>query len=107
LIDTSKEEADRRINSREDHFYKGDASKTSREQTPTLNTDENDKKEQDKDDNNWEFADVTFDHTILDGGETVEKNVPKLIEILRKIPKSAASFSSREHLKETDSIGTY
>lgn len=90
LIDTSKEEAEKRINSREDHFYKGNTSKTSREEVATANADENDKKEQDEDNNNWEFADVTFDHIVFDGGETVGKNVSKMIEILRKLPKAAA-----------------
>mmetsp|Transcript_43788 Transcript_43788/g.105624 ORF Transcript_43788/g.105624 Transcript_43788/m.105624 type:complete len:221 (+) Transcript_43788:47-709(+) len=91
LIDTSEAEATRRINSRQDHFYKGEASQTTTDEDQTSSsTEQNDDPTTDQDNSDWKFAAVTFEHIILDGKETIEKNASKLIEIIKKLPVASA-----------------
>lgn len=90
LIDTSEEEATQRIKYRQDHFYKGGASQTT-DEAQACSEEQNDAtKTQDNDNSDWKFAAVTFEHSILDGREAVEKNASKLIEIIKKLPVASA-----------------
>ena len=77
LIDTSEEEATRRIQTREGHFYKVDTSETS-QSSEDLATPAGDRSE-------WKFADVDYQHIILDGNDPVEKNTVKLVEIIKNL----------------------
>jgi gluconate kinase len=74
LMQTSEEEAQRRIESRAGHFYKGKTS--SRHQTPT-DTSTNDNTD-------WDFAPVTFPHAILDGMKPVDENAAQVVQMIRK-----------------------
>lgn len=92
LIDTSEEEAAQRIKYRQDHFYKGGgaASQTTGEDQTSTPEQNEATKTQDTDNSDWRFAAVTFEHSILDGREAVEKNASKLIEIIKKLPVASA-----------------
>ncbi|CAJ1939193.1 unnamed protein product [Cylindrotheca closterium] len=91
LVDTSEEEATRRIQSRQDHFYTGEASQsnTDNDEDRTISR-EQDHDPTNQDNSDWKFAAVTFEHEILDGKEAVEKNALKLIEIIKKLPMASA-----------------
>ena len=81
LVDTSEEEANKRILERKDHFYKGDArDEDTKEEVPPASDDE-----EVAEDSDWEFAPVTFPHTILNGDESVETNAKKVLEVLKEL----------------------
>ena len=90
LIDTDDAEATRRINEREDHFYKGkDPIKDEESSTTKSDNDENNfesSKDGDGDDSgdnsDWLFAPVTFPHHALPGKNTIEKNADSVLEVL-------------------------
>lgn len=99
LVDTSEDEAQRRIEQRRGHFYKG------RRPPPPLQQGDDDDETTDapnttstsvvkstgtsgtaiQDENNadWEFAPVTFDHLILPGDESVERNAERVVDLVR------------------------
>lgn len=79
LINTSEAEAQRRINEREGHFYKG---KTEKQAVETGGEACHSAKS-DSDNSEWDFAPVTFPHTALDGNELVDRNAEKTVQILR------------------------
>ena len=66
LIDTSESEAQRRIEQRQGHFYKGI-------------------QQADRGDADWKFAPVTFPHTILDGLVSVDENATRILSLIREI----------------------
>jgi hypothetical protein len=80
LMDTDEVESQRRISIREGHFYPGkpkqhgspgDDSLSSQDcQEDVFNHDE------------WSFAPVTFDHVRLDGSNTVEENVRRILALI-------------------------
>jgi gluconate kinase len=74
LMQTSEEEAQRRIESRAGHFYKGKPA--SRDQAPkdTSTTDNSD----------WDFAPVTFPHAILDGMKPVDENAAQVVQLIQE-----------------------
>ena len=95
LMDVTDEVAKERIDAREDHFYKG--APPAGEKTGVLEekSDEvadvgvvadnssNDKHdEEDVDNSEWNFAPVTFSHTILNGNEDVEVNAKKVVGLM-------------------------
>jgi gluconate kinase len=80
LIDTSEEEATRRIDARQDHFYKGDTSKGS--ESASVEKEETKTTKADVDDSDWNFAPVTFDHTVLDGNQSIDVNAEKIVQLL-------------------------
>ena len=70
MVETSEKEAADRIQKREGHFYKGKM-----EQLPTTLPNANDESKPSQGDNSdWEFATVSFPHTILDGTHSIEHN---------------------------------
>jgi gluconate kinase len=78
LIDTTEEECTKRINEREDHFYKGEVPA---EDTTTERSEESSVTNDDDEDNSdWKFAPVAFPHTVLDGFNSVEDNANKVAE---------------------------
>ena len=83
LIQTAEDEARRRIEQRQGHFYKGKAVSTKiRETSPetkhsTRQTNAADNKE-------WDFAPVSFPHTILDGRITMEENAGIVVNLVRQ-----------------------
>jgi gluconate kinase len=81
LIDTMEDEATRRINSRQDHFYKGEQGDLSKKLEAEK---EAGPIELDNDDNSeWKFAPVTFEHVALDGSKGVEENAKYVAQVLR------------------------
>ena len=60
LVDTTVDEAGRRIAQREGHFYKGTTPQSERRD--------------DADNNEWDFAQVSFDHVRLDGNSSMVEN---------------------------------
>ena len=75
LMDVTDEVAKGRIDAREDHFYKG--APPAGEQTGVL-----EEKSEDVDNSEWNFAPVTFSHTILNGNEDVEVNAKKVVGLM-------------------------
>jgi gluconate kinase len=82
LIDTSEIDAQDRINKREGHFYKGNPNKTTDSKTAIKKAEEKESPSKPNADNNeWDFAPVTFDHIILDGLKPVEENAKRVIQV--------------------------
>lgn len=73
LIDTTEEEAQRRMAQRTDHFYKGKTAvllrDESQESIPTTNE--------------WNFDTVTFPHTVLNGQSPIEENASKIVAMMQ------------------------
>jgi len=101
LMDVTDEVAKERIDAREGHFYKG--APPAGEKTSDLeeNADEmadvgvvadyssNDKQDEVGVDNSeWNFAPVTFSHTILNGNEDVEVNAKKVVGLVTSALRS-------------------
>lgn len=82
LIDTSENEATKRIEMRENHFYKGGKGGDSKKDTEETDTNAAGSA---VDNNEWRFAPVTFDHEVLDGARTVETNAYHVTQVLREI----------------------
>lgn len=80
LIDTNETEAIRRINTREDHFYKGEKDNNGKKEEIDAQPDG----PEDVDNSEWNFAPVAFDHVLLDGSQTVETNANRVVELLRE-----------------------
>ncbi|KAI2490703.1 hypothetical protein MHU86_23864 [Fragilaria crotonensis] len=98
LVDTSEDEAQRRIEERRGHFYKGrrappplqqgndDATTEMAFTTSTSaikSTGTSGTAIQDENNSDWEFAPVTFDHLILPGDESVERNAERVVDLVR------------------------
>jgi hypothetical protein len=87
LVDTSKDLAEERILSREDHFYKGSGgsstndTKTDGEVDPTQATESSDTA--DVDNSEWEFKPVDYPHVILDGNDEVATNAQKVVDVIQ------------------------
>jgi len=87
LVDTSKDLAEERILSREDHFYKGsggsstDDTKTDGEDDPAQATESSDTA--DVDNSEWEFKPVDYPHVILDGNDEVATNAQKVVDVIQ------------------------
>jgi gluconate kinase len=78
LIDTSENESTKRINMREDHFYKGEKSDDTKKDAEEPDT-------SDVDNSEWQFAPVAFDHVILDGARPIETNANGVVQVLREV----------------------
>ena len=88
LIDTTEDEATRRINLRQDHFYKGKQGDPSEIHVVAEDEKGTDPNEGDDVDNSeWAFAPVTFDHIALDGTKGVEENAKYIAQVLRNALK--------------------
>jgi len=83
LIDTSEDEAQRRIDQRQGHFYKG-----KKQPAPESNILDRKKDKScgkaDGDNREWNFAPVTFPHVVLDGRESVTNNAHKVMSIIKE-----------------------
>jgi hypothetical protein len=88
LIDTSKDLAEERILSREDHFYKGSGSSSA---DGEQNVEEDDPATKakgssdtpDEDNSEWEFKPVDYPHVILDGNDEVATNAQKIADVIQ------------------------
>lgn len=80
LIDTDDDEATKRINEREDHYYKGNVNAKDGGDSPV----KEEKKEPNRDNSDWDFAPVNFPHVILEGKNSIEVNAEKVLEVLMK-----------------------
>lgn len=80
LVDTTEEDAVLRIAQREGHFYKGDNNNNNNIQKDDLNDSTEQKQEQDNSD--WDFAPVTFAHVLLPGGDSIEENAQRVVDLL-------------------------
>jgi len=79
LIDTSEQECTKRINEREGHFYKGEvAAEEPETKGDSSSTDD------EKDNSDWKFAPVEFDHVVLDGLDAIEDNAQKIVAKILK-----------------------
>ena len=82
LIETDQEEANKRINERQGHFFKANLEVCEAEEkgavqkraTETL----------DKENSDWHFAPVNYPHLVVSGKDTVEKNAEKVVQVLQK-----------------------
>ena len=83
LVDTSKELAEERILSREDHFYKGSGGSTHEESDPTTTQTVESGDTDDKDNSEWEFKPVDFPHVVLDGNDEVTTNAQKIVDVIQ------------------------
>lgn len=81
LIDTSEKEATRRINARQDHFYKGDTTRSSN-CASGVTVETTDSRKADVDNSDWNFAPVTFEHRMLDGNQPIDVNAKKFVEVV-------------------------
>ena len=82
LVDTSEEEAAMRIQQREDHFYKGSKSEIQNTSDEQVTSNTKDDSEDESDNSEWLFAPVDFEHTILDGENSIEDNAAILLSII-------------------------
>jgi energy-coupling factor transporter ATP-binding protein EcfA2 len=84
LVDTADDEAKIRIEQRQGHFYQGkaDASLSSGETTKAKKEETPESPGSDKENSDWDFAPVTFQHVLLNGCDPIEKNAEKVAEIL-------------------------
>lgn len=82
LVDTTNEEAARRIQHRQDHFYKG-----APQQAPPPDEREASKKvalKKEEKSSEWNFAPVTFEHTALPGMNSVQDNAQLVVELVQR-----------------------
>jgi hypothetical protein len=82
LIDTTEDESTRRINAREDHFYKGDTSSDETSDSDLESVEDEEDSEPDVDNSEWNFAPVTFPHVSLDGNQPIDVNAKKVLDVL-------------------------
>jgi hypothetical protein len=82
LLNTSKEEAQRRVDHRIGHFYKGKKTDDSVE-AGRMQRDSEKRNVDDLENSLWEFASVTFPHVQLDGDDAVDSSSRQLANILR------------------------
>lgn len=89
LVDTKQHVADERITTREGHFYKGAQNtmnaRLNQHTNPQNNTtsQSEDKADIDSGENSeWEFQPVAFDHTVLDGCDTINYNAIRIVELI-------------------------
>lgn len=88
LMDVTDKVAKERIDAREGHFYKGSPGEENSDEgaetaAANYSSSSNDKQDEaDVDNSEWNFAPVTFSHTIIDGNEDVEVNAKKVLILL-------------------------
>jgi len=75
LVDTTESEADERIKKRENHFYKG--------APPQTGSKETEMEESSLDNSEWNFAPVTFPHTMLPGNESIKVNAQRVADLIK------------------------
>ena len=87
LIDTSEDEATKRIKEREGHFYKGQTVAKSKINDigivaePTANAkDDLLAQNDDKDNSDWKFDTPNFSHAVFDGYDSIQVNAEKIVE---------------------------
>ena len=73
LVDVPETELQRRIQEREGHFYKGKQQSTEETIQP-----------KDHDNSDWEFAPVTFPHTVLNGLRPIDENAQVVLSLLEQ-----------------------
>jgi energy-coupling factor transporter ATP-binding protein EcfA2 len=85
LVDTSEATAAARMRERAGHFYSGKPAELEDEnsQASARNL------QSEADNSDWNFAPVAFDHTILDGNDSVEINAERVSIIVREAIQKA------------------
>jgi gluconate kinase len=86
LIHTSEIEAQRRIEQRNNHFYKGKPKHHSTESIDAVchpNSSDN---------HEWNFAPVTFPHTIINGHNPIEQTSYEIVALIRSIVPMSSSM---------------
>lgn len=78
LVDTSEDEASERIRRREGHFYNGKVEPATEEEVKLKPLGDND---------DWNFAPVTFPHTVLDGTQTIKHNAARVAQGLMEVAR--------------------
>lgn len=86
LMETTEEEAAQRILSRHGHFYKGKVVSSGQKQQQQQEEEESSDRPA-SDNQDWNFAPVTFDHVILDGTRSVDENAEIVARGLVKLNK--------------------
>eukprot|EP00977_Amphora_coffeiformis_P002181 scaffold425_cov175-Amphora_coffeaeformis.AAC.40 len=76
LVDTSEDEAAERIRRREGHFYKGKVEPVTKDEVESRPKSDNEE---------WNFAPVSFQHTVLNGIEPIEHNAGIVADGLMEI----------------------
>lgn len=82
LVDVNDLIAQERIDSREGHFYKGDTSGKKKESKQDPLKTEGKGGTQNRDNSEWDFAPVNFEHTILNGLVSIEENSEEILKML-------------------------
>ena len=85
-MDTTEEEAGQRILSRQGHFYKGkvvSSGQTQQQEEKKITSN----RRPGSDNEDWNFAPVTFDHVVLDGTRSVDENAEIVARGLVKLTK--------------------
>ncbi len=86
LVDTEEEEAQRRIEIRQGHFYKGSKIDNPSERPEEQSNQDDEEMNNDNDDNSdWKFAPVTFDHVVLDGTRTIQENADRVVQMMHEL----------------------
>jgi hypothetical protein len=102
LLDTSEEEAEKRIRERTGHFYKGSPDEMTKSTTMTASSatttkkhaDEADKSTLQADNSEWKFDPVTFPHVVLNGNDPIDMNGDIVIQTLFKTVEASSSCRS-------------
>ena len=87
LIHTNELEAQRRIEQRSDHFYKGKQPNNEADCTESIqhpSTSSNDNSE-------WKFAPVTFPHTIVNGHNPIEETSSEITELIHATVRTSTT----------------
>jgi gluconate kinase len=82
LIDTTEDESQRRIQERQGHFFKGNVTESAETKSPSTTS------SRPEDDSDWEFAPVSFPHIVLDGGDPVDVNAKRTLQVLERLLES-------------------
>jgi hypothetical protein len=82
LVDVDDSVAQDRIEQREGHFYKGPPSDADRVTPIKISLDDEEDDFMDKDNSEWMFAPVTYDHIVLNGLQPIQDNADQVIKIL-------------------------
>ena len=87
LIHTCEIEAQRRIQQRSNHFYKG--------KTPNHESDSNEsvRQQSSTENNDWNFAHVTFPHIIVNGHHPIEETSSEIVELIRTTLRTSSTMN--------------
>ena len=87
LINTSETEAQRRIEQRSNHFYKGKISNHDADCHESVGT------RTGRDNNEWNFATVKFLHTIINGHQPIEETSSEIVAVIHTTIRKSSTMN--------------